>query len=739
MAQGPASTAPARRSSNRAKQKRKSNEQPRPYHVGIVAFLTLLAAGLPMASLFKVYTYILCIAYPPAPTEPFSYPIRVLALPPAPSLPLPDPQCALNPRIASTTSSYAAMVTTLGSILALASLDSASRLTRRFGRKPLMLLMHLLLILGYTTIRFGTALSQAAAPPVPGSDNEKKKRVTAATAIPGLVLVMIGAVLAETAQGAPLRIALQNYIVDTVPPEEQEDDQDVADGDAQEQDPQGDAADPTPSSSGSRASALSFLEGVGQLGAFPSSTLGGLLAAYTTAFFAPFYAAILCVGLAFAWALFGVPESKQDRQHIGIIDGFDPSSRAPGDTGSTSEHGASEAGDEHAGRQGSQEQRREERQGTRGRKSLKSRLRRLLAFTNFLRPLAVFAPVRAKSAASTGSSPPHSSDFRLPILAVLILCEETFQAFLIPAILLYCSDVFRYNQLQEGYLVSIMQGTRAIWLALVFPRVLAWARNVVSKRAETAHGKKRPQNSTSNGGESETSPLLRSGTGRAAENEYHQTEEIKAMARSRLDMIVLLVSYTGSVLAFVLLAVSATASPSSSLSPPADEEGNKTKAWWILISGLVLLQLSSGSAWIRTALVVNAASSLPVRRRLASTKAGRERHQDAQRAQGSQAGSAISSYQGGSQLTIDEEGAVSTSTAESLALAANQIVITFTTALMPIVTSLVYARGLQASPNPFPQAVWVFKGAVAGASALVGILLAWEGERVHRRETRRTA
>ncbi len=86
-------------------------------------------------------------------------------------------------------------------------------------------------------------------------------------------------VLSEASAGAPLRIAIQNYVVDTT-------------------------------SEAQRAGALSFIEGFGQIGAFPSSALGGLLASLTNEFFAPFYADCGLMLLAVAYILLLVPESK---------------------------------------------------------------------------------------------------------------------------------------------------------------------------------------------------------------------------------------------------------------------------------------------------------------------------------------------------------------------------------------------------------------------------------------------
>ncbi|KAL9939222.1 hypothetical protein V8E36_002035 [Tilletia maclaganii] len=335
--------------------------------------------------------------------------------------------------------------------------------------------------------------------------------------------------------------------------------------------------------------------------------------------------------------------------------------------------------------------------------------------------------------------------------ALLILAEETYQAFLIPAFLLYCSDVFGYNQLQEGYLISILQGSRALWLALIFPRLLGWARGFVSRRAE-----RRWHSASQNSEQDERSPLLSSnqnGTSSSpsADREHHGkgAEAAKNRACARLDMLVLLFSYALSILAFLLIASTrkyAKSGISSSFFSlkKGDGDGNSDGGpkgdaangvgWWLLITGIVLLQLASGFASVRTTLIVDAASAPAARQRLGSGTAAAESNADPT---GDGLAQQDGDGHGGDQGVQGEEGdKCSTSTAESLALAANQMLITFTTALMPILTSLVYSRGLQAQPHALPEAVWIFKAAVGALSFLVCLGLAWEGERVRRRERR---
>ncbi|KAK0541345.1 hypothetical protein OC844_008063, partial [Tilletia horrida] len=142
----------------------------------------------------------------------------------------------------------------------------------------------------------------------------------------------------------------------------------------------------------------------GQLGAFPSSTLSGLLAALTSAFFAPFYAVIVVVGLAFAWALLGVPESKTDRQHIAIIHELEPSSSsspAQQRAGERRQQPGSSSGSRHADVDDDDNQ--EQAPHPQQQRSLLTRLRHRLAFLNFLKPLAISSMTRERRVRVAGS------------------------------------------------------------------------------------------------------------------------------------------------------------------------------------------------------------------------------------------------------------------------------------------------------------------------------------------------
>jgi hypothetical protein len=74
-------------------------------------------------------------------------------------------------------------------------------------------------------------------------------------------------------------------------------------------------------------------------------------------------------------------------------------------------------------------------------------------------------------------------DFRLLNLAAVVVFEETYQAFMVPLLLLYNSERFGFDVLQNGYLVSVLQSTRALFLTAIFPPGVALARRYVTKLA----------------------------------------------------------------------------------------------------------------------------------------------------------------------------------------------------------------------------------------------------------------
>lgn len=445
--------------------------------MAIVTLLGSLASGMPLASMFKTYTYIMCEVYDPTiRDEPAGHKgsrlmgaIRtvlatgssgstIMKLPPAPELPNP-PRCSL-PWVQKSTSSYSAAMVTVGALLGLIMLSRASTLSRRFGRKPVLLVAHVFIALAILVFRLAVIL-----PPIAGA-----------------VVLYCAVVLSEASAGAPLRIAIQNYVVDTT-------------------------------SEAQRAGALSFIEGFGQLGAFPSSALGGLLASLTGEFFAPFYADCGLMALAVLYILLLVPESKSGAEQTFVdhwLHSDEIESGSSQDASQGEEHAAEDNG---GGEQDESSATWSTCHADRDTSKLKwrSRLRQL----NFLRPLAIFWPKRRHYAPTTeddvirapmsdqsgqaqnaddGSNRQQSAelstamqklqtrmDFRLLNLAVVVVCEETYQAFMVPLLLLYNSERFGFDVLQNGYLVSILQSTRALFLTAIFPPGVALARRYVAK------------------------------------------------------------------------------------------------------------------------------------------------------------------------------------------------------------------------------------------------------------------
>lgn len=463
---------------------------PSPYFMAAVSFLTSLVQGLPLASMFKVYTYLVCEVYEGGRIEADEAKGRLtlpgINIPNPPTLPHP-PQCN-DPQVAKTTSAYAAAMATGGALVALVLLNRVTRLSRRVGRKPMLLIPCLGLALGFASFRLAVALPSPYA---------------------GAAVLAIAIVCLEASAAGPLKVGLQSYVVDTT-------------------------------TESQRAAALGFIDGAGQLGAFPSSTLGGFLAAITGQFFAPFYVAVGLAALTFFYVLVLVPESKRHRMHT-FIDDWEHSAetegreRDHGDAGQRQaeerqqqqQDGAAADGDEEQARQPASRRASYQPSDTGGSDDQSawtatdlgtepiSRSRAWLRRLNFLAPLAIFAPRR--------SHPNARLDWRLPNLALIVVLEEIYQVFLVPMLLLYNSDVLGFDVLSNGYLVSLLQGCRALFLTAVFPPAVAAARRWVSahvqrRRSEQKRRRKERARKKANGSQArgEEEPLL---GGAAQENE----------------------------------------------------------------------------------------------------------------------------------------------------------------------------------------------------------------------------
>lgn len=716
--------------------------------MAVVTLLGSLASGMPLASMFKVYTYIMCQVYDPTiRDEPIGHKgsrlvgavqnVLSSGSNTATAMKLP-PRCSL-PWVQKSTSSYSAAMVTLGALLGLMTLSRASTLSRRFGRKPLLLVAHLVIALAILVFRFAVVL-----PPVAGA-----------------IVLYCAVVLSEASAGAPLRIAIQNYVVDTT-------------------------------SEAQRAGALSFIEGFGQIGAFPSSALGGLLASLTNEFFAPFYADCGLMILAVAYILLIVPESKPGAEHT-FVDQWLHSDEA--ESGSLEGEGEDTSGGQAANGDASGEQNESNMTWSTchtDRDTSKLKWRSRLRKFNFLRPLVIFWPKRRHYTPTTEQdvieaplSPDQSRhpsngpqqgqqvelstavqgkmqtrwDFRLLNLATVVVFEETYQAFMVPLLLLYNSERFGFDVLQNGYLISVLQSTRALFLTAIFPPGVALARRYVAKIGLARRRKQvrklkdaaRQQSKAAAGGNSdgggsandqERSPLIRGSWraqygsvsardyGRSAANtesgretrvearrarrrpwyksaaslsyshlksnkrssmgsgitigssnwETHSVfastpaDLIKKIQRGKLDISIMVGSYILATASFLMMASSSKA-PTTLARTLGGDDGKQEGLWWSsswipLVIAVVLLQISSGSTSVRTALVVNA---------------------------------------------VSEED-------QTKALAAHQILVTVVAAVVPLLTSFVFGVALE---RGHPELVWLFKASFAALAAVGAVGLFW--------------
>lgn len=623
-----------------------------PYHMALVSLLFSLAQGMPLASQFKVYTHLMCRVYQ-LKVKPSM--LSHLMLPPAPELPS-DPVCQ-DVWVEDSTSTYAAAMATVGALVSLILLNRCSRLSEYFGRKPLLLATHILLAISTSVFRISVLLPTYV----------------------GVTVLYVAVMVMEASAGAPLKIAVQNYVVDTT-------------------------------TESSRAGALSFTDGFGQLGAFPSSTLGGWLAAATQQFFAPFYASIAVYVATTAYMLVFVPESKKRRHHT-LIDDFERIGESEENGQKADQSGRTDETDNETDA---------DTDGGVGTESYFSSAdgahtalrsawwQKLIYKLNFLAPLAVFLPQKHLSESHRTSSV-GGRDWRLFVLAVIVVLEESFQVFMVPVLLLYNTKVFKYDVVQNGYLVSLLQGVRALYLTVCFPWLVTKIRTWLQSRKK----------SQERDGEDETDALLQN----ASSSKESDTEE-----RGKLDLVIMLLSYILATGSLSLMAL--TRSWSDQYEKNKDGDGAKYPPWVGVAIAIVGLQIGAGATSLRTALLVNAVSEQEDTREALRY---REQHQSIRHTLRKPYGSTNvterrTSYQ--SNVTIEGSVGGTENTEDSFhvhhdrhqskALAANQILCTAVYAFVPLLTSSIFGVGLNTDR---PELVWIFKAGMAGLSAVATFVL----------------
>lgn len=623
-----------------------------PYHMALVQLLFSLAQGMPLASQFKVYTHLMCRVYQ-LKVKPSLY--SFVMLPPAPELPS-DPICQ-DVWVEDSTSTYAAAMATVGALISLILLNRCSKLSEYFGRKPLLLATHILLALSTSFFRISVLLPTYV----------------------GVTVLYIAVMVMEASAGAPLKIAVQNYVVDTT-------------------------------NESQRAGALSFTDGFGQLGAFPSSTLGGWLAAATQQFFAPFYASIAVYLATTVYMLVFVPESKKRRHHT-LIDDFER-------IGESEQDGQKADGNAHPDETDNDTD--ADTDGGLGTESYFSSIdgahsastsawwQKLLHKLNFLAPLSVFLPY--KHTIEDRRTPSIAGrDWRLFVLAIIVVLEESFQVFMVPVLLLYNTKVFKYDVVQNGYLVSLLQGVRALYLTICFPWLVTRIRSWLQSRKKNHE----------NVGENERETLLQN----ESTNKNSETEE-----RGRLDLVIMLLSYILVTASLALMAI--TRSWSDHYDKGKDDKSSKYPPWIGVAVAIIGLQIGAGATSLRTALLVNAVSEQEDNREALRYRERRESVQQLVRKPHSSRDivERRTSYQ--SSVTFEESvgGTEETENSfqvhhdrhQSKALAANQILCTAVYAFVPLLTSRIFGIGLNIDR---PELVWIFKASMAGLSAVATFVL----------------
>lgn len=610
--------------------------------MAVLMVLASLAQSIPLANMFAVYKRIVC---------------RVQDSPWGPSLgaPVPPPppgqgHCD-DAWVAQRTSNYAAAMATAGAIFALLVLARVTALTERFGRKPLLLATLLVLAIGYNVY--------SVAPLVPD-------------AMAAAAIIFVAVIFLEAAQGIVLRTAMQEYVVDTTRPDD-------------------------------RASMLSFIEGVGQLGAFPGSSLGGYLPTLTGLFNAPFYAAALIFALGMIYVLVCVPESKRSAGHhfwndLQFETESEPSAagRTEPDPGSSfARHSWYDSDCSH------------------NRPRLGSRASTVSAHSadgdgsessscwpRFLFPLIHVLGPCPKDASRPDAAKRMRMRWIRRHLAVVIMLEESFQVFILPLLLLYNADVLHAGVQENGTLISVLQGARALFLVIIFPSLITSLRRITlrfaKQRGSAAVDESRGRQAVPSTEEEprEQSPLLSHSDdempGRPSHTGEHvhwpsgppprryedgdedpgrrssetvapaeEPEEKEGPEVGALDAGMMILSYLCSCAAFVLIAASGSDRVPSVM---------QAHPFVVQATALVLLEMGAGGTSLRTALFVNQ----------------------------------------------------SPKDMQAQALAASQMMCALVYSTAPLLLSGIYAWSLTAGA---PGAVWLVKAGLAMAAALVSLPL----------------
>lgn len=396
------------------------------YHMALLTLISSLAQSIPLASMFAVYKRIVC---------------RVQDSPWGPSLGAPSPPPPLgvghcdDPWVAQRTSNYAASMATAGAVFALLVLARATALTERFGRKPLLLITLTILAVGYNVY--------AVAPLVPD-------------AIVAAAVIFAAVIFLEAAQGIVLRTATQEYVVDTTRPED-------------------------------RAGMLSFIEGVGQLGAFPGSTVGGYLPTLTGLFDAPFYTAALTFLVGMCYVLVCVPESKRSAEHhfwndLQYETESEPSASRVTNPTSGSHFARNSWCDSdfhhHRPRLGSRDSTISADSRGSGVNDLD---RNTSGWPSFLFPLVLVLGPSPRDKSKPDAAERKRMRWTRRHLALVIVLEESFQVFILPLLLLFNADVLRAGVKENGALISVLQGSRALFLVILFPWLIKHLRRSTAR------------------------------------------------------------------------------------------------------------------------------------------------------------------------------------------------------------------------------------------------------------------
>lgn len=460
---------------------------------------------------------------------------------------------------------------------------------------------------------------------------------------------------------------------------------------------------------------MAFVDGLSQLGSFPSAAIGGWIASLTRNFWSPFYSAAVVLAIASVYIMTCVPESRK-----GFREG----------AGREEEEEEEEA--EQRNLEGSSDEERDRESSSssqagnpasRSTQTQDTSTQRLkwspLRVISFLSPLLLFLPVRLPHSTHSSTPGETSNDSKRkrlrylllpPLLFLLSLLEACYNVFILPALLLYNTDILGLSVIQNGLVVSGLQAVRGLWLIAIWPRGLSWWRgsskeedeqrssnsnseDQASKKNQLNRPKRPNSMIRTSYGSTSYSPETPLPDDRAPLGSNSSTDASLKRERSG-DLVPLIFSYVQASIGFMILSTSRSSFWSNPLIP--------------IVMGTWVLETGSGSHSCRTSLIVKTLGDLITDNRK------REQENEVETSDQDQTTEVSESNSKGSDPRDTD--------LETSLLSALQLLATLTLSSIPVFTSAVYSWGLKID---LPESVWILKALCSLGSLVLAGLVWW--------------